>query len=153
MALGGSPDQIRNEARRVRAATEDLDGPRSRLRSGHGVQWVGVAGDRFRERLAEHATAVGRRQEDALEVAAALERLADALEERQAAIRRAQELVEDAVDGARRLLDRIGDHAEDVLTATDKAARTAARSVLGTAASRPQAGAPEWLELARKVGR
>jgi hypothetical protein len=89
-----------------------------------------------------------------LDAARALDTLADELESRQEAIRRAMRLVEDRVDDARRVVGRLGDLADDALTAVERGARDAARSVLRTVGDAlPAPGAPDWSGLADRVGR
>ena len=153
MAIGGSPAEIRREAARVRTWADSLEGTGDRVRTGHGVEWVGPAGDRFRERLADHAADVGTSRQEELDLARALDHLADTLEERQAAIRRAQEIVEDALDGARGVLGRLGDLASDLLSDGEQAARSAARDLVRTLASTPPPGSPDWLNIAQRVRR
>ncbi len=154
MDIGGSPEEIRAQAARVRTWADALDGTSDDVRGGYGVRWVGVASERYRERLAEHARQVGGTREELLDLARALDHLADELEERQAAIRRAAAAVQDAVDGARRTVGRLWDVATDLWTDGERAAKRAADRVLeavGDAA--PPAGSPEWLDLAKRLGR
>lgn len=153
MDIGGSPEEIRAEARRVRGWATALETTSGQVRKGNGVQWVGVAADRYRERLAEHARAVGGSRDEVIDLAQALETLADELEERQAAIRRAAELVEDALDSARSTLGRLGGIARDLLSDGEKAASSAAQRVLDTVGNaRPPVGSPIWLDLSRSLG-
>lgn len=154
MAAGGDPEAIRQHARRLRATAEDVARTGDRVRAGSGVEWVGVAADRYRERLAQHGQKVTAAQDELLGTAAALERLADELEARQAAIRRAMQFVEDRLDDARRTVGRLGDLADDVLSGAERAARDAARGVLGTVArGLPAPGSPDWSGVADRIGR
>lgn len=153
MAAGGDPEAIRAHARRLRSVAEDVTSTGDRVTAGAGIEWVGVAADRYRERLAEHGQRVASARDEVLGTATALEHLADELEARQAAIKRAMQFVEDRIDDARRTVNRLGDVAEDVLTGAEKAARDAARGVLGTVAGGlPAPGAPDWSALADRIG-
>src|SRR6478736_3636320 len=144
MTAGGDPETIRQHARRLRATAEAVARTGDRVRAGAGVEWVGVAADRYRERLAEHARRVTAAQDELLGTAGALDRLADELESRQAAIRRAMRFVE----------DRLADAADDALTAAEQAARRAAHGVLGTVAGGlPSPGSPDWSGVADRIGR
>jgi uncharacterized protein YukE len=154
MAAGGDPEAIRQHARRLRAAAEDVGRTGDRVRAGAGVAWAGVAADRYRERLAEHGGRVAAARDEVLRAAGALETLADRVEARQAAIRRAMRFVEDRLDEARRTVRRLGGVADDALTAAEHAARDTARSVLGTVGGGlPAPGAPDWSGLADRIGR
>lgn len=149
MTIGGNPEEVRARARRVRQMAEDLDSTAATVRSGAGIEWVGVAADRYRDRLVDHGRQVQAAHAELVATADALDRLADTLEERQAAIRRAMQAVEDAVDSARRTLAR---HADEVVTEAERATRRAAQEVLDRARSLPVPGAPEWTTLARTIG-
>lgn len=154
MAAGGDPEAIRAHARRLRSMAEDVGRTGDRVRSGAGIEWVGVAADRYRERLAEHGQRVTAAQDEMTGTAAQLDHLADELEARQAAIKRAMQFVEDRVADARRTVDRLAGVAEDVLSGAEKAARDAARGILGTVAGGlPTPGAPDWTGLADRLGR
>jgi|SRR6478736_1785823 len=154
MTAGGDPETIRQHARRLRATAEAVARTGDRVRAGAGVEWVGVAADRYRERLAEHARRVTAAQDELLGTAGALDRLADELESRQAAIRRAMRFVEDRLDDARRTVGRLAGVADDALTAAEQAARRAAHGVLGTVAGGlPSPGSPDWSGVADRIGR
>lgn len=154
MTAGGDPEAIRQHARRLRTTAEDVARTGDRVRAGSGIEWVGVAADRYRERLAQHGQRVSAAQDELLGTAAALERLADELEARQAAIRRAMQFVEDRLDDARRTVGRLGDLTDDVLSGAERAARDAARGVLGTVAGGlPTPGSPDWSGIADRIGR
>ncbi|AEE47359.1 hypothetical protein Celf_3245 [Cellulomonas fimi ATCC 484] len=127
----------------------DLERTADAVRSGAGIEWVGVAADRYRDRLADHTRQVDEAREELLGTAAALDHLADTLEERQAAIRRAMQLVDDAVDDARRTVTRL---AGDALDDAERAAKRAAQEVLDRARSLPLPGAPEWTSIAKTIG-
>lgn len=150
--LGGSPEEIRAVARRVRGWAVSTDAAADRLRSGLGVQWVSTAAERFRDRLVDHTRAVHGSRDELLELARDLENLADTLEERQAAIRRAAALVEDALDGARRTLGRLWGIAREELSDAERNARRVAEEILDTVGDTPPVGSPDWLELSRKLG-
>lgn len=153
MVAGGDPEAIRAHARRVRSMAEDVGRTGDQVRAGAGIEWVGVAADRYRERLAQHGRRVSAAQQELLGTAASLERLADQLEVRQAAIRRAMQFVEDRVAEAQRTVRRLGGVAEDALDTAERAARDAARGVLGTVAGGlPSPGAPDWSALADRLG-
>lgn len=152
MDIGGSPEEIRAQATRVRAWAAELEGTRDDVRSGYGVRWVGVAAERYRDRLHEHARAVADRREELLGLAHDLDALADELEERQAAIRRAAQAVQDAVDGARRTVGRLWDVATDALSDGERAARRTAERLLDTVGDLPPLGSPRWLDLEKELG-
>jgi len=154
MTAGGDPEAIRQHARRVRSTAEDVARTGDRVRAGAGVEWVGLAADRYRERLAEHGQRVAAAQDQLLGTATLLDRLADELEARQAAIRRAMRFVEDRIDDARRTVHRLAGAADDVLTGAERAAREAAHRVLGTVAGGlPTPGSPDWSGVADRIGR
>jgi hypothetical protein len=154
MAAGGDPEAIRAHARRLRTMAEDVTRTGDRVTSGAGIEWVGVAADRYRERLAEHGNRVTSARDEVLGTATRLDRLADELEARQAAIRKAMQFVEDRVGDARRTVIRLGGVAEDVLTGAERTARDAARGVLGTVSGGlPSVGAPDWSALADRIGK
>ncbi|WP_158374830.1 WXG100 family type VII secretion target [Cellulosimicrobium cellulans] len=154
MTAGGDPEAIRQHARRLRATADDVARTGDRVRAGAGVEWVGVAADRYRERLAEHAQRVTAAQDELLGTAGALDRLADELESRQAAIRRAMRFVEDRLDDARRTVGRLAGVADGLLTGAEQAARRAAHGVLGTVAGGlPTPGSPDWSGVADRIGR
>lgn len=153
MTLGGNPEEIRAEAAKVRSWAAELVDVRDDVRRGYGVEWVGVAGDRYRDRLTEHSRDVGECREELLDVARALDELADTLEERQAAIRRAAALVEDALAGARGTLNRLWDMGRDLWNDAERAAGEAAERLLDSVDELPPVGDPRWLELADRVGR
>lgn len=154
MAAGGDPEAIRAHARGLRALAEDVGRTGERVRAGAGIEWVGVAADRYRERLAEHGLRVAAARDEMLGTASALDSLADELEARQQAIRKAMQFVEDRVDDARRTVSRLADVADDVLSGTERAAREAAHGVLRTiAGGLPAPGAPDWSGLADRIGR
>jgi uncharacterized protein YukE len=154
MTAGGDPEAIRQHARRLRTMAEDVARTGDRVRSGAGIEWVGVAADRYRERLATHGQRVTAAQDEMLGAATALDALADQLEARQAAIRRAMQFVEDRVDDARRTVHRLGGLADDVLSGAERGARDAARTLLGTVAGGlPSPGQPDWTGLADRIGR
>jgi hypothetical protein len=154
MAAAGDPEAIRVHARRVRTMAEDVGRTGDRVTSGAGIAWVGVAADRYRERLAQHGRRVASARDEILHAASVLDRLADELEARQAAIRKAMQFVEDRIADARRTVSRLGGVAEDLLTGGERAARDTARGVLGTVSGGlPPSGAPDWPALADRVGR
>lgn len=154
MTAGGDPEAIRQHARRLRSTAQDLARTGDRVRAGAGVEWVGVAADRYRERLADHGRRVSAAQDRLAGTAAALDRLADELEARQEAIRRAMRFVEDRIDDARRTVHRLAHLADDALTGAERAAREAARGVLGTVAGGlPTPGSPDWSGVADRIGR
>ncbi len=87
------------------------------------------------------------------EAAVKLDQLADALEERQAAIRQAMNWVTDMVEGAKRKLNSLAGEAADRLSDAERAVQEQARRVLSTASAAPHPGDPQWLDLARRLGR
>jgi ABC-type transporter Mla subunit MlaD len=154
MTAGGDPEAIRQHARRVRSTAEDVARTRDRVRAGAGIEWVGLAADRYRERLADHGQRVSAAHDQLLGTATVLDRLADELEARQEAIRRAMRFVEDRLDDARRTLDRLAGVADGLLTGAEQAARRAAHGVLGTVAGGlPTPGSPDWSGVADRIGR
>lgn len=154
MAIGGNPEEIHALARRLRQWSADVDVTAGRVRAGDGVQWAGAAATRYRERLAEHATAIDDARDELLAAAKALVELADELTEKQAAIRRAAQAVEDAVDGAKKTLGRMWGVAQEELTEVERSAGHAAQQVLSTVGSKlPDNGAVGWIELGLQVGR
>jgi uncharacterized protein YukE len=154
MTAGGDPEAIRTHARRLRTRADDVARTGDRVRRGAGVEWAGVAAERYRERLHAHGRDVTAAHEEMLDAARALDTLADELESRQEAIRRAMRLVEDRVDDARRVVGWLGDLADDALTGAERGARDAARSVLRAVGDAlPAPGAPDWSGLAERVGR
>ena len=154
MALGGDPADIRAQARAVRRWAEDLTTTRDRVRTGYGTEWVGLAAERHLDRLHQHATHIDEARDELLDVARQLDDLAARLEEIQAAIRRATSIVEDTVSGARSTLGRLAGIARDLLDDGERAASQAAETVLRTVGgSLPAPGSPQWLDLARTLGR
>ncbi len=127
VTIGGNPEDVRARARRVRTLAAGLNSTASGVRAGGGIEWVGVASERYRARLADHARQVEAARGEFLGTAAALDHLADTLEQRQAAIRRAMEFVDDAVDDARRAVARL---AGDTLSDAERATKRAAQEVL-----------------------
>lgn len=154
MTAGGDPEAIRQHARRLRSTAEDVGRTGDRVRAGAGIEWAGLAADRYRERLAEHGRRVSAAHDQLLGTAATLDRLADELEARQAVIRRAMRFVEDRLDEARRTVDRLAGVADGLLTGAEQAARRAAHGVLGTVAGGlPTPGSPDWSGVADRIGR
>ena len=153
MAIGGSPENIRQEARRLRRQADDVESTAARVRSGSGVEWVGTASERYRERLRGHAREIEETRQRIVATADRLDELADTLEERQRAIARATELVEDAIGSARRTLGHLAGAVWDELTGAEKEAERAARGLLDTVRDLPAPGHPDWLELAERVRR
>lgn len=153
MALGGDPEQIRHLARRLRTEADDVEHTAARVRAGSGVHWVGAASERYRERLRGHAREIDETRDQLLHAATRLDHLADTLEERQRAIARAMELVDDALGSARRTISNVAGAVWDELTGAEKSAEQAARSLLDSVTQLPAPGHPDWLDLARRVGR
>jgi ABC-type transporter Mla subunit MlaD len=152
MALGGDPDDIRDEARRLRRVAASIESEAATVSRGQGVHWHGAAGDRYRERLARHARAIRDGAGEAGDAASELQRLADALEERQAAIRRAMNFVGDLIDSARRTINSMAGEALDALSDAERAAHDQAQRLLSSTRHHPSPGDPAWLDLARKLG-
>ncbi|HRC13325.1 MAG TPA: hypothetical protein PLX68_10655 [Dermatophilaceae bacterium] len=123
------------------------------MRRGHGIQWHGLAAERFRDRLAASSRDVDDVATSMREAAVKLDQLADALEERQAAIRQAMNWVTDMVEGAKRKLNSLAGEAADRLSDAERAVQEQARRVLSTASAAPHPGDPQWLDLARRLGR
>lgn len=71
----------------------------------------------------------------------------------QAAIRQAMNWVTDMVEGAKRKLNSLVGEAADRLSDAERAVQEQARRVLSTASAAPHPGDPQWLDLARRLGR
>jgi uncharacterized protein YukE len=153
MAVGGDPHEIRDEARRLRRVAGAVEEEARSVRRGHGIQWHGLAAERFRDRLAASSRDVDDVATSMREAAVKLDQLADALEERQAAIRQAMNWVTDKVEGAKRKLNSLTGEAADRLSDAERAVQEQARRVLSTASAAPHPGDPQWLDLARRLGR
>ncbi len=147
----GDPEEIRHEACKLRRRAHDVNELAARVASGHGVHWVGVAADRFRERLIEQGQSLRDTEQTIRQAASDLDHLADVLDERQAAIRHAMAEVEDAIDSARSTIARFADSVWDTLTGAEQEAEGAARTVLRHAGSLPPIGHPDWVRLAGRV--
>lgn len=152
MTIGGDPEELRRLARQLRRQASEVDDTAARVRRAEGVRWVGLAADRFRERLAQHGREIEQTRGDLVAAAARLDRLADVLEERQRAIARAMAFVEDELDAARRTVTSFAGRVWDTLTAQEKSAEQAARDLLGRIPSLPSPGHPVWVDLARQIG-
>lgn len=151
MPVGGDPNAIRALARRLRTVATEVDDTGARVLRSQGVEWVGLAADRYRERLADRAREIAGTSESVDDAAARLEELATALEERQAMIAAAMAEVEDRLDGARSFLGRIGGIASDALTSAERTAANQARRLLDTVPEVPPPGHPLWLELSTRL--
>lgn len=103
MGFGGNPDDLRADARRLRALAERVEAESVAVFAGLDLGWQSTAADRLTTRLVE-------RRGDALAVidriealATEFDELADTLAERQAAMTalldRAREAGEDVVEG------------------------------------------------------
>ncbi|MGL5864417.1 MAG: WXG100 family type VII secretion target [Dermatophilaceae bacterium] len=153
MALGGNPERIRDQARRLRSEAGEVEYTGSGVRQGEGVQWVGVAAERYRERLRDHSREIDGVR-DAVEVAARrLDELADALEERQREIAQATRVVEDRLSAAKDTIGRFVGAVWDELSDLERDAERAARDVVESLAQLPAPGHPQWLLLAQGSGR
>lgn len=148
MTVGGDPDEIRDEARRLRGLATEIEPEIAVVRRSEGVQWHSVSADRFRDRMREHARDMDDARLEVLEAAAALDRLADALTERQRAIRAAMNAVHDLLDGARRTVAGIIDSGAEALSEAEKAAER----LLENPPALPVLGDPRWVDLAKKLG-
>ncbi len=153
MALGGDPEAIRALARRLRSEASDVELTAARVRRGEGVQWVGLAAERYRQRLREHARDIDETRDAISDAAVRLDGLADTLEERQRAIAHAMNLVEDTLSAARSTVGRFVGAAWDTLTGAEQKAEEAARDLLGSVSQLPPPGHPDWVDLARRIGR
>ena len=153
MALGGNPDELRALARRLRTDAGEVEHTATRVRQGQGIHWVGLAAERYRERLREHGTQIDRTRDEILSAAARLDELADTLEERQRAIARAMSLVDDALASARDTVGRFAGEVWDTLTGAEQAAEETARDLLGSVRELPPPGHPDWVDLAKRLGR
>jgi ABC-type transporter Mla subunit MlaD len=151
MAVGGDPEAIRMLARGLRTQAGDVGHTAGRVRSGQGIEWVGLAADRYRERLRERARDIDETREAVLAAAGRLDELADTLEDRQRAIARAAAEVEDALDGARRTVTRFAGAVWDDLSGAEQSAERGARRLLDTVRELPAPGHPDWIDLARRL--
>ena len=138
-------------ARSLRTQAGDVQHAAGRVRSGQGIEWVGLAADRYRERLRERAADIEETHAAVLAAAGRLDELADTLEERQRAIARAAAEVEDTLDGARRTLTRFAGSVWDDLTDAEQTAERGARRLLDTVRELPTPGHPDWVDLARRL--
>lgn len=152
MNIGGNPEELRRLARQLRQQAIDVDDTASRVRRAEGVRWVGLAADRFRERLAQHGRDIEQTRRELVAAAASMDHLADVLEERQRAIARAMAFVEDELDSARRTVTSFAGRVWDTLTAGERAAERSARDLLDRVRQLPAPGDPGWLGLARQIG-
>lgn len=153
MALGGNPEELRTLARRLRTDAGEVGHTATRVRQGQGIHWVGLAAERYRGRLREHGAQIDRTRDEILTAASRLDELADALEERQRAIARAMDLVDDALTSARDTIGRFAGDVWDTLTGAEKAAEETARDLLDSVRELPSPGHPDWVDLARRIGR
>lgn len=152
MGMGGNPEEIRRQARLMRRHAESVADVGDRVERGHGLQWTGVASERFRDRLVREGRDLERARQTVLDAAKELDHLADVLEERQAAIRRAMDFVERELDSARSTIQRFAGEVWDTLTGAEKAVQQTAKDVLRTASKLPPVGHPEWVTMARRLG-
>ncbi len=115
---------------------------------------MGVAADRYRDRLADHARQVDRARGELVAAAAAVTHLADTLEERQAAIKKAMHFVDDAIHAASRTVERLSAQAaHTALTSSEAVAKAGAEAILGHRVRLPQVGSPDWTSLADTIGK
>lgn len=149
----GEPAEIARQARKLRDQAQVVQELAARVESGHGVRWVGLAGDQFREKLQTESEKLRHSQEAILEAAAALENLAKELEERQAAISRAMREVEDALSSAQATAKRFASSVWDTLTGAEQTVVNQAQRIINSAPVLPAAGDPKWLSLAETIRR
>lgn len=152
MTLGGDPNRLRDLARDLRREADLVDAERIRVMASDGLSWQGPAGERYRDRLAEHGLGLHRTRDALAEAATEMGRHADILEERQRLIRIAQERVENAIQDARSTLGRYVGLAWDALTDREFGIVKTAQSFLGGIGDLPVPGAPEWQDVARRLG-
>ena len=152
MALGGDPDRLRDLAHDLRREAGAVTDVRARVLAGDRHTWNGPAGERFRERLAEHSLQLQRSSELFDEAAARMTDLADNLEERQRAIAIAASKVQNAIEDARSTLNRFAGMAWDALTDRETGIVRGAQNVLGGIGELPAPGSPEWTAVARRMG-
>lgn len=152
MAIGGNPERLRDLARDLRREAGIVDDVRTRVLAGNQVSWQGPAGERFRERLTEHGLKTQRTSDLFDEAAAQMTDLADTLEARQRAIAIATAKVWDAVEDARSTLGRYAGMAWDALTDRETGIVKGAERLLDNVGDLPAPGAPEWTEVARRLG-
>jgi len=100
MPFGGSPQDLRDLATRIRCWAEEVERDAQRVRNGHQVEWRSAAGAAFQERLGQKADETAKVADAMRDAAADLDHLAGTLESR-------QELLE-------HLLEQAGKTIEDV---------------------------------------
>lgn len=153
MTIGGDPAYLRDIAAALRQDAGAIDQAADRTRRLHGVDWHGPAAERFRDRVTDHVREITRTREAVLAAARSVDALADDLEERQRLIEAARRAVLNAVRNAERAVERVGEYAWNTLTQAEADGYRAARTLLDRTAELPSRGAPEWLDLARTLGR
>lgn len=116
MGFGGSPEDLRDDARRLRTLAERVEAESVEVFAGLDLGWRSTAADQLTTRLIERrgdALAVIERIE---ELAAQFDELADTLAERQAVMTalldRAREAGEDIVEGIGEVGRTIWEHPE-----------------------------------------
>lgn len=160
MTLGGDPQDLRDLARGLYRAAEEIDDVQRRVATAQGVQWRGPAADRFLADVRAKGTRIEQSSQATRAAAAALEVLAAALEARQAAIAAAMAAVELRLEQARRTIvhgaaqagEAVGDAVSDAVSDAQRLLIDQAHEVLEHSGPIPQPGHPEWLRLAERLG-
>ena len=128
MTLGGDPRDLRDLARGLRRAADEIDDVQRRVALAQGVLWRGPAADRF---LAEA--------------------LAIALGVRQAAIQAAMAAVESQLAQARHTIASGAAQAQDTVTDLERTLIDRAKQALERVGPLPLPGHPDWLLLADRL--
>ena len=127
MPFGGSPQDLRDLATRIRHWAEEVDRDAQRVRNGHQVEWRSTAGAAFQERLGQKADETAKVADAMRDAAADLDRLADTLESRlellQHLLEQAGKSVADVEamvrDGVTDVLGGVRDLADEALSRLD----------------------------------
>jgi acyl-CoA reductase-like NAD-dependent aldehyde dehydrogenase len=150
--IGGDPTRLEDLARGVRRLGAQVGLAADHIRHTEQVEWVSTAAGEFRDRLRSHADWVERCRDDIARAAVLLDELAQTLRERQAAIRAAESFVRGLLEAARETIDALVGIPTDALDVDQRQSLARAHGVVETVPSLPHRGAPEWLDLARRVG-
>ena len=128
MPFGGSPQDLRDLATRIRRWADEVDRDAQRVRSGHQVEWRSTAGAAFRERLGQKADETAKVADAMRDAAADLDHLAGTLESRQELLHhlleQAGKTIEDVEamvrDGVTDVLGGVRDLADEALEKLDE---------------------------------
>ncbi|MBP6995075.1 MAG: hypothetical protein KBB39_02925 [Phycicoccus sp.] len=151
MTLGGDPRDLRDLARGLRRAADEIDDVQRRVALAQGVLWRGPAADRFLAEVRGHGPRIERSSEATRAAAASLEALAIALEVRQAAIQAAMAAVESQLAQARHTIASGAAQAQDTVTDLERTLIDRAKQALERVGPLPLPGHPDWLLLADRL--